>query len=214
MGQQRHVVAGVDSLVRGVQRRIDIAAVAHRVPGCLAGCLQLLAIAGGVEPGVGPGFPLDLELSAALLGGPGVGRQHRNTTEGVERRRQWTDGNEFYPLDAGYPQCFGSVEVLHRATQGRRALDGSMQHVGHYRVYAVTGLAHGHVGEIDDRHILADVPEVLFLLQPELAGLGNRQARRHPGELTVVCRAAARLVVHAVQTRRALGLVHLPGHGG
>src|SRR5204863_1437488 len=116
-----------------------------------------------------------------LLSGPGVARDDGDAAERVETRRY---RGSFYFDDlfhARHRERILRIEGFGAAAINRAALDRDVLHAGNDRVDAV-GRAPAHdVGEIDDRHRLADVAPRACRLEAELHVVRRwqRQVGRH-----------------------------------
>ena len=82
--QVGNVILRAVALVRRGQRRIDVTSADVHIARLAALCRQHIAESARVVSVIGRSGPLDFKPGAALLRGPGVFRQHRDTAERLE----------------------------------------------------------------------------------------------------------------------------------
>ena len=155
--EERHLVDALDRLAAGGAERLlgvaDLLRLEPRLPGGL-GVLpaDLRARDGGHRAFV----PLDLERLAPLERGPGAGGDDRHAVADLD--------DIAHALDL---LGRGRVEALDLGSgHDGWTLDRGDQHAGHPDVVAVDGLAVGLRRQIHPRELLADVPELVFRLEP------------------------------------------------
>mmetsp|Transcript_15247 Transcript_15247/g.42032 ORF Transcript_15247/g.42032 Transcript_15247/m.42032 type:complete len:605 (-) Transcript_15247:1321-3135(-) len=212
VGQMGHVVVGRHTLGRLGQRRLRVAVVAHRLAGWLGDRrLQRLAEGHRVVAGMRPIVPNDLQGLAALDGGPGVLGHDDHAAQRLELGRRWRACDLEHLDDAGQPQRVRRVERFDLAAKHRRPGDHGVEHAGQPRVDAVLRAAgDDHLGVHQIAVLLADVAEILGVLEPQRLALGHVQFGGSLGQRAVAQAPAAGLVRDHMVDGLHLGDRHTP----
>ncbi|MFO1075167.1 MAG: hypothetical protein U1E17_21235 [Geminicoccaceae bacterium] len=209
----RAPVGSLDHVRRAGERRLDVAVHAADLARLLRRRLELLLIAHRFVDRVRPQLPLDLELLAALVGGPGVGRDHRQPAQRLEFERLLGAGDLDHLLDARHLERLAGVVAFDGAEQDRAALHRGVLHARQAHVDAEGGPAVGDVGHVHDRHGLADVAPLLARLELDLVRGRHRQLDRRRHQLPIVQRLVGLEIDDLVVARLAVGGIDAPGLG-
>ena len=206
----RHVEGRLDHLVRRRQGGLDVTFLADDLGVGARRPLEVPPEGRRVVDDVRAVIPVDLQLLAALLGRPRVGGDDRDAAQGVEhdRRLRLWDLHDLF--DAGHLQRLAGIERLHLAVGDRAVLDHGVLHAGQPDVDSVRRLARHHVREVDAGHGLADVAEVLRVLERDGHDVRHREGGGRLHQLAVPERTARRHVDHAMVLPLALRRVHAP----
>ncbi|SST12513.1 Uncharacterised protein [Acinetobacter baumannii] len=211
LGQVRQVVLGLDDIPAPGEQRRGIAAVAHHLARLARGLFQLLAVGHRVVAAVDPGVPLDHQRLAPLDRRPGVLRHHGDPAQRLELGRDRPALDLDHLDHPRHLQRRGGVVALELAAVDRRPGDHGVEHVVEARVEAEAGAAIDDIGAVDGaRHVLADVAELLGLLQQQLVARRHFETRGGLGQFAEGQRTAAGRMQHLVLFGAALAQRDLP----
>jgi hypothetical protein len=211
MGEMRQIVFADHHLGGALEARLDVAGIAHDLARRPHRRLELLAVVGAVVVRVGAVIPHDLERVAALDRGAGVAGNDRHPAQRLELGRPGVALGRHHLLHAGHRHGVLGVERDELAAHDRRASDDRVFHAGEADIGAVRRPADGDVAQVDDGDLaLADVAEILRVLQPQRRSLRHRLRGCIRRQVAIAQPPPARLVHDLVVGRADLGDRHLP----
>ena len=215
VGEVRGVVLGLEAARGAGHGRVDVAVVAHDLPGLARGLLQRRLEGHRVVARVRAVVPRDLQRLPALHGGPGVAGDHPDAAQRIELggRRAGLDRHHLH--DARHLERLGRVEARHLAAVHRRARHDRVEHPVQARVDAVLRLAGDDVPAVDELQLaLADVAELRRILEAHRVPGRDRQPGRGLGERAVPGAPARRAMHDLVVLRLHFLHGHVPPGGG